>query len=536
MKKIISVVLSLTLLLSFSFTVSAASFTDFDDSHWAAAYVNALVADGTINGFEDGSFRPSGTVTRAEFVKMIGKGPDRAAADFDDVPSTHWAYEYIMTSGLDPVYDNTFLPSQPITRGEVAVLLWKRAGSPKGITAPPVIHRQGQNNDAISWVYTNSIMTGDDNIDLRLSDTLTRAEAAALIVRSREVNESTVKTNFYDAVDAKVLETAYNAFHFADKAYDENATLTNGELAMAAARIISGHDNPDYPGVSATISFEHQYAQPLNMLCRYYLGEENDNAEYIDKNATVKEAILALTFATLRTSHTPINYDAAGGSYAGVTAANADAERFLKYAYQNGISLSADMTIDADKEITLKEFAALLLEYDGFSGFNTLNVTGASKFPKDLKINTNIASYPANSADYRIILSGITNSVYEKAFVGAVKTPAETYNTTNPFDGIFNTMFEQLYTNCANSGTKITIMSTPVLSAATENGYTFRVKLTVNEKGSAAALADIIKCSDAAIGSKALVNGEEFWVDINTGTPLNTLTIPLGNIYVNQLV
>ena len=49
-------------------------------------------------------------------------------------------------------------------------------------------------------------------INLRLADTLTRAEAAALIVRSRKVNASTAKTNFYDAVSPEVLKIAYEEF------------------------------------------------------------------------------------------------------------------------------------------------------------------------------------------------------------------------------------------------------------------------------------------------------------------------------------
>jgi len=535
MKKTISLILCVTLLVC-SLTAFAATFTDFDDSHWSASYVNELVAEGTINGFEDGSFRPAGTVTRAEFVKMIGKGPDRAPADFSDVPQSHWAYEYIMTSGLDAVQDNSFMPSQPITRGEVANLLWKRAGSPMGITAPPIINTQSDNRDAISWLYTNSIMTGDDNINLRLADTLTRAEAAALIVRSRKVNASTAKTNFYDAVSPAVLKTAYEAFAVVDKPYSESDTITNGELAMAAARLLSGYDKPDYPGVAAAPSFEHKYAQALNMLCNYYLGQENDNSEYIEKNATVKEAILALTFATLRKTYTPIDFDESGSTYAGVSESDPIAEAFLKCAYQNGISLSADMTLDADKPITLKEFAALLLEFDGFAGFTTFDIASRSAFAKDMKINTNIGAYPATSSDYRIIIAGVPNHVYEKPFVDAVKTPAETYDVTNTFDVIFNTMFTQLYESCANKGINISIISSPTLSAQTSNGYTFRVKLTVNEKGSAATLSDIVKCASADIGAKALSNGEEFWLDINTGIPLNNAIIPLGGVYVNQLI
>lgn len=536
MKKIISGILALTLLLSLSLTSFAASFTDFDDSHWAAAYVNALVSDGTINGFEDGSFRPAGTVTRAEFVKMIGKGPERAISDFTDVPSTHWAYEYIMTSGLDPVYDNTFMPSQPITRGEVATLLWKRAGAPLGVNTPPVIHRQGKNADAISWVYTNSIMTGDDNINLRLADTLTRAEAAALIVRSRNVSASTAKTDFINAVDSTVFETAYKAFRLVDKEYSENATLTNGELAMAAARIISQQDSPDYPGVSATKSFEHKYAQPLNMLCRYYLGTENDNAEYVDKNATVKDAIMAFSFATLRTSYTPITFDPDGSTYENVGDVSENGAKFLKAAYQNGISFTADMKMDMEKEITLKELACLMIEFDGFSGFYTFDRTGKNVIGKDYKINTNLASYPANASDYVVILDGINNSVYEKPFVNAIGTPAAAYSITNTFDGVFNTMFTGWLTRASSKGADITITSSPLLSVATSTGYTFRVMVKINSVGSAAKLSDIIKCANDTIGSKALKAGEEFWLDIDTGKPFNDITFPFENVFVSQLV
>ena len=535
MRKIISILLALSLFLSLSLTAFAA-FTDFDDSHWAASYVNALVAEGTINGFEDGSFRPAGTVTRAEFVKMIGNGSTRFEKDFDDVPSSHWAYEYIMTSGLDPVYDNTFMPSQPITRGEVAVLLWKRAGSPAGVTVPPIIHRQGTNYDAISWVYSNSIMTGDDNIDLRLSDTLTRAEAAALIIRSRSVGASTQKTNFFTAVDPKVLETAYNSFKLVDKTYDENATLTNGELAMAAARIISDQDNPDYPGVSATKSFEHKYAQPLNMLTRYYLGAEKDTAEYADKNATVKEAIMALTFATLRSSYTPIKYDANGALYENVGTVNENEAKFLRAAYQNGITLSDSMVMDLDKEITLKEFAALLLEFDGFSGFTTFVTTAKASIPKDFKINTNIGAYPSTSTSYRIILSGIPSKVYETPFIDALNAPVAAYNITNPFDGIFNGIFTQWYASAKSKGVEISIMSSPVLSASCSTGYSFRVNLKVVDAGEATKLADIIKCADETIGSVAIADGTELWLDVNTGKPFNDVTFPFENVFVNQII
>lgn len=535
MKKSIVLTLAIILLVSFSFNVCAFAFNDIDDSHWAATYVNKLVAEGTINGFEDGTFRPWGTVTRAEFVKMIGKGPERYTKDFNDVPSSHWAYEYIMTSGLEPINENEFCPSEPIKRGDVVRLLWKRANSPMGYTVPPIISTQGKDKYAIAWAYTNSIMTGDNNIDLRLSDTLTRAEATALIVRSREVNESTKKTFFYEAADSEMLEIAYNSFGFIDKEYSEDSTITNGELAFASARLLSGLDNPNYLGVSATISFDHKYAQALNMLCRYYLGEDKDNIDYIEKEATVKDAVMALAFATQRSSHTPIKYDNKGLSYPNVTGYGEESERLLKLAYQNGISLASDMSLIADKPITLKEFASLLLQFDGFSGFTSVVPVGMTSFPKDYKINTSLDSYPSNSEDYRIVLAGIPNKIYETPFIDAVSTPRETYEITGPLNGIFRLMFEKLFYKTQSEGTEISVISMPVLSAATEKGYTFRVKMTIVKKGNAKVLSDIINCANNTIGSKSISEGESFWLDVNSGRPIDTLDIPVESIYVNQL-
>ena len=86
MKRIISFILTAAMLLSIVPTVFAAGFSDFNSSHWAYEYVLALVNDGTINGYADGTFRPEGTVTRAEFVKMIGNGSEIRKEAFLKVP------------------------------------------------------------------------------------------------------------------------------------------------------------------------------------------------------------------------------------------------------------------------------------------------------------------------------------------------------------------------------------------------------------------------------------------------------------------
>ena len=60
---------------------------------------------GAINGYPDGTFDPTGLVTRAEAAKMIcfaklgpamAEGLPMGPAVFDDVPASHWANKYAL--------------------------------------------------------------------------------------------------------------------------------------------------------------------------------------------------------------------------------------------------------------------------------------------------------------------------------------------------------------------------------------------------------------------------------------------------------
>jgi len=49
----------------------AKEFSDVSSDHWAHEYVDTLSNQGIINGYDDGTFKPSGTITRAEFIKLM---------------------------------------------------------------------------------------------------------------------------------------------------------------------------------------------------------------------------------------------------------------------------------------------------------------------------------------------------------------------------------------------------------------------------------------------------------------------------------
>ena len=99
-------------------------------SGWYNAVVNAVVNAGYMKGYPDGTFRPNGKITRAEFAQMI-KAIDKAntgMAPFADAKG-HWAEAAInqayANERITGYPDGTFRPNNHITRAEAVTVFNK---------------------------------------------------------------------------------------------------------------------------------------------------------------------------------------------------------------------------------------------------------------------------------------------------------------------------------------------------------------------------------------------------------------------------
>ena len=114
---------------------AGAAFTDQADVKVKSDVVDTLVSLGVIEGFEDGSFQPNGTVTRAQMAKMIyvlRTGNSDASAYNDEKSSFtdingHWARGYIkycQSLGIIAGKSTTvFAPNASVTAQEAAKML-----------------------------------------------------------------------------------------------------------------------------------------------------------------------------------------------------------------------------------------------------------------------------------------------------------------------------------------------------------------------------------------------------------------------------
>lgn len=89
--RILSVILLLSLCLNANVQATYVTFSDME-GHWANDYVGNLANLKVINGYEDGTFKPEGTVTFAEFVKMTVVAMDVELRAYD-VATDKWWYQ-----------------------------------------------------------------------------------------------------------------------------------------------------------------------------------------------------------------------------------------------------------------------------------------------------------------------------------------------------------------------------------------------------------------------------------------------------------
>lgn len=122
--KVLAVVLALTMALSM---VSFAAFTDVTADASYAEAVSILSSLDILKGYEDGSFKPDATITRAEFAtvvcRFLGLGATAEGAKgqtvFTDVPADHWASGYIALASQQKIVNGMgngiFAPEEPVT-------------------------------------------------------------------------------------------------------------------------------------------------------------------------------------------------------------------------------------------------------------------------------------------------------------------------------------------------------------------------------------------------------------------------------------
>ena len=199
-------------------TNSSPTFSDVPTNHWAYSYVERAADNGWVNGVGNGKFAPNGTLTFAEFYTMIV--PVFAADELDayQAPSgSQWWQSYMYVGGetlpsqtisFDTFYGGgTGRPdhgyeiqdsidkraNEAIPRSDAITIMWRvleKYGLDEQVPgveeAKAKIEAQEGGlplivDTSVPVCYAAGLISGDENGNLNLDNTLTRAEGCTML-------------------------------------------------------------------------------------------------------------------------------------------------------------------------------------------------------------------------------------------------------------------------------------------------------------------------------------------------------------------
>src|SRR5690606_12283162 len=174
---------------------AAPAFPDAE-GHWAVRAITLLAMLDAIRGYEDGTFRPDRTVTRAEVASMLARllpfpaDPQGSGGWPADIAG-HWAQAAIrrlIGLGLMSGYpDGTFRPDAPMTREEMVSVLtrlldgdaWRQEGR-GGFADEADISAYAK--EAVETAAAAGIVSGYPDGTFRPKGRITRAETASILL------------------------------------------------------------------------------------------------------------------------------------------------------------------------------------------------------------------------------------------------------------------------------------------------------------------------------------------------------------------
>lgn len=151
---------------------ASASFSDVAPWDWSYPAVEYVQAHGLMNGVGGDSFDPYGTVSRGMLATVLhrsaGSPHSVAGLYFQDIETGSWYIDSVIwcadakiVTGIDATH---FAPNDPVTREQVALMLWRLAGWPQARGSASVFTDASQISlwarGGVDWAYGAGIISG----------------------------------------------------------------------------------------------------------------------------------------------------------------------------------------------------------------------------------------------------------------------------------------------------------------------------------------------------------------------------------------
>jgi len=166
-------------------------FTDVTNDHWAFSDIQSLYNKSLIKGYENGTFKPEASITRAEAATIIARALNLSTtknSSFKDVSKSHYAYSAIAAVEQAGIIKGQaagkFNPNGQLSRAEMAAILtraYKLTGTSK-VNFTDVKSTHWAYSD-IQALVTNNLTGGFPDNTFRPNTQITRAQFSSFLNR-----------------------------------------------------------------------------------------------------------------------------------------------------------------------------------------------------------------------------------------------------------------------------------------------------------------------------------------------------------------
>lgn len=199
-------------------------FKDVPESWHTSGYINSAVNAGIINGYPDGTFKPSNLVTRghmAAFIANAFKLTGQADINFKDVPKGSTSYVAVkklaysnITSGYP---DGTFKPNESLTKAHISAFLARAIRNQENSSIKqPVVNnpiKQPEKSPSIKPV-ANGSATLKGNITWQYNRVIgTKPDVGATVILFPINNKATTSAELVKVMDGKIPASTLGIYH-----------------------------------------------------------------------------------------------------------------------------------------------------------------------------------------------------------------------------------------------------------------------------------------------------------------------------------
>ena len=201
MKKLLSVLLTLSVALCLAVPALASGYADVADDAWYAEAVETLREKEIMNGVGDGRFGPDETFTRAQLAtvlyRMTGSPAVTGEDGFTDTESGTWYSDAVLWAEQNQVVNGMggglFGTDEATTQEQLTVMLWRDAGS-YVLDREKYASAEGVENQASDWAFDAVVWAKAEALIADLdsyspTQAASRAQVADMVCRYMKLKE-----------------------------------------------------------------------------------------------------------------------------------------------------------------------------------------------------------------------------------------------------------------------------------------------------------------------------------------------------------